>query len=440
MKLKNLLIATVAFTGLVACSSDNLKNESALGESTNVSVRVALPSLETRGSIEDKVTSDSPVLGTVSAYVMRGTTLVSKQNMTQDGAGYKTDFLNLSLNGTERVVVAANSLAGSDVITPQGYSVYDVQSDGTNNVGAIYYYDAKALKDSEKITHENKTIFTVDGMVLEPQASRVEVSGTVAFEEKLVESLTVTELTPNNYSEAFGASSRFLAVKTTTIPVTVEDALANLGKLSNVNFYDQIKDKSKVVANHLFNGDEKRVTFRMDAIVYDVLVNNKGERVKPVSNGNIEFDSYVYEDVSGALFVKVDNDYFALTPAANGDYVVLAAKYNKAATASTPGELKTYSTVVDKGAGYFNMVKFAQTINGNEINTSASEYYESGKIYGVFFDKIDWNGDGVIDGNDKYDPDENGDGSTDPSVFKADVIVSATVLNWTIENTGTVIE
>lgn len=92
MKLKNLLIATVAFTGLVACSSDNLNNESGLGESTNVSVRVALPSLETRGSIEGDVTSTSPVLGSVSAYVMRGTTLVSKQNMALDGQGYKTDF------------------------------------------------------------------------------------------------------------------------------------------------------------------------------------------------------------------------------------------------------------------------------------------------------------------------------------------------------------
>ena len=440
MKLKNLLIATVAFTGLVACSSDNLNNESGLGESTNVSVRVALPSLETRGTIEGDVTSTSPVLGSVSAYVMRGTTLVSKQNMTLDGQGYKTDFLNLSLNGTERVVVAANSLAGSDIVTPQGYSVYDVQSNGTNNVGAIYYYDAKALKDSQKTTEDNKTIFTVDGMVLEPQASRVEVSGTVAFEEKLVKSLSVTELTPNNYSETFGASTRFLAMKTTTIPVTVDDALANLGKLSNVNFYDQIKDKSKVVANHLFNGDEKRVTFRMDATVYDVLINNKGERVKAVSKENIEFDSYVYQDENDELFVREGDKYFALTSATDGDYSVLTAKYNKATTASVPSNLKTYSTVADKLAGYFNMVKFAQTINGNEINTSASEYYEAGKIYGVFFDRIDWNGDGIIDGNDKYDPDKNGDGSTDPSVFKADVVVSANVLSWTIENTGTVIE
>lgn len=439
MKLKNLLIATTAFVGLVACSSDNLNTESGLGESTNVSVRVALPSLETRGSIESGVANTSPVLGNVSAYVMRGANVVSKQNMTPEGQGYKTDFLNLSLNGTERVVVAANSLA-NNVVTPQGYSVYDIQSDGTNNVGAIYYYDAKALKDSQKSTQDNKTIFTVDGMVLEPQASRVEVSGTVAFEEKLVQSLNVTELTPNNYSESFGASTRFQAVKTTTIPVTVEDALANLGKLSNVNFYDQIKDKSKVVANHLFNGDEKRVTFRMDAIVYDVVVNGKGERVKPVSKENIELDSYVYQDENNDLYVKEGNDYFALTPETDGDYAVLTQKYNKATTASTPSNLKTYSTVVDKGAGYFNMVKFAQTINGDEIDENASEYYESGKIYGVFFDRIDWNGDGVIDGNDKYDPDTNGDGSTDPSVFKADVMVSATVLRWTIDNTGTVIE
>lgn len=139
-------------------------------------------------------------------------------------------------------------------------------------------------------------------------------------------------------------------------------------------------------------------------------------------------------------YVREDDKYFVLTPATDGDYSVLTQKYNKSTTASVPSNLKTYSTVADKLAGYFNMVKFAQTINGNEINTSASEYYEAGKIYGVFFDRIDWNGDGVIDGNDKYDPNENGDGSTDPSVFKADVIVSASVLNWTVENTGTVIE
>lgn len=449
MKLKSLFVATVAVAGLASCSSDKIGQDGGVTGSNDIEVSVSVQTAATRGAIEEGV-GDSPSssINNVVAYVMKGDKQVGKMDLAKSGSNFNGTFQNLTLNGTERVVISANNYTGQDVITPQGYNILDVQSskaDGkAKRVAAIYYFDSASLSEAVKTDGENKRIYTLDKMVLKPQASRAEVSGTVLSEESLVKSLTVTEITPNNYSLKFGdpVSERFFAQSTGNV-VDIDETAAKekLGVLANVNFYDQIKDKSKVVANHLFNGDEKRIAFRMNAIIYDVLKDATGKRVKPVDESNVVVDSYVYKSKDlDALYVKVGAEYFALTEKNDGKLQINGKKYNKADAAAVAGlELSTYSTV-ENGTGYFNLVNFAEMLAGNTIDKDASKEYVQGRIYKVFFDKIDWNGDGVVDGNDKYNPDTNGEGGTTPSASNADVKVGASVMEWTVENTGSSVE
>ncbi|WP_018108360.1 hypothetical protein [Bacteroides propionicifaciens] len=421
-------------------------------------MRVSIPTAVGRGVIEDGVANDiAPNLSNIFAYVMRGTSQVAKLELSKSGSDdkYAAIFRDISLNGTERVVVSANNYTGKDVVTPQGYKVGDIQSssiDGKDNVAAIYYFDDANLSSAIKSSDKNKTEYKLDNMELKPQASRVEVSGAVKSSDKLVKSVEVTEMTPNNYSLTFGAVDRFMAQSTgNTVNPSDKRVKDNLGVLANVGFYADITTGGKVVANHLFNGDEKRIAFRMNAVIYDVVKDDQGNRVLPINSSNVVVDSYVYkatgkaegsEDVTTTLYIKDGDKYYALTKKADGELQFNGEKYTKSATAAADDpKLDTYSTV-EQGAGYFNMVKFASMsgANGNEIDANASKFYEQGKIYKVFFDKIDWNGDGTVDDNDAYDPDKNGDGGTSPSTTQADVVVGAKVMKWTVENTGASIE
>lgn len=461
MKFKSLLVATIAVAGFTSCSSDDVDGNNSFNGSNDLEVRVSIPTAVGRGVIEDGVANDiAPNLSNIFAYVMRGTSQVAKLELSKSGSNdkYAATFKDISLNGTERIVVSANNHTAKDVVSPQGYNVIDIQSgrfDGKDNVAAIYYFDAANLSD-KKSTHtstsENKTTYTLDNMELKPQASRVEVSGEVKSSGKLVKSVEVTEITPNNYSKTFGAATRFMAQSTgDKVKPSKEVVLNNLGELANIDFYEAIKTGSKVVANHLFNGDEKRIAFRMNAIIYDVVKDAEGNRVLPINSSNVVVDSYVYkatvkaegsEDVTTLYIKEKDNDkdkYYALTKKADGELQFNGEKYTKSATAAADDlVLDTYSTV-EQGAGYFNMVKFA-SMNGKVIDANASKFYEQGKIYKVFFDKIDWNGDGIVDDSDAYDPEENGDGGTTPSTTQADVVVGAKVMEWTVENTGASIE
>lgn len=448
MKLKSLFVATVAVAGLASCSSDKIGQDGGVTGSNDIEVSVSVQTAATRGAIEEGV-GDSPSssINNVVAYVMKGDKQVGKMDLAKSGSNFNGTFQNLTLNGTERVVISANNYTGQDVITPQGYNILDVQSskaDGkAKRVAAIYYFDSASLSEAVKTDGENKRIYTLDKMVLKPQASRAEVSGTIDFEEKLVKSVDVTEITPNNYSETFGATERFFAQSTgNAVNVTEDKAKATLGKLANVGFYDKVKkENTLVVANHLFNGDEKRIAFRMNAIIYDVVKDATGKRVKPVDKSNTVVDSYVYksEDLS-ALYIKVGTEYFALTEKNDGKLQINGKKYNKADAAAVAGlELSTYSTV-ENGTGYFNLVNFAEMLAGDIIDKNASKEYVQGRIYKVFFNKIDWNGDGVVDGNDKYNPDTNGEGGTTPSASDADVTVGASIMEWKVENTGSSVE
>lgn len=446
MKFKSLLVATIAVAGLASCSSDQIGENNNVSGLNDIKVSVTVPNAFTRGEIEGSVENGSPIVKNVSAYVLRGKSQVAKMELTKLDEVYSANFKDLSLNGSERVVITANN---KDVTDPQGYKIMDIQSNANaENVAAIYYFESAKLSSVVPVTVENKTTYTLDDMILKPIASRVEVSGPIDFEEKLVKSVDVTEITPNNYSETFGATERFFAQSTgQTVPPTAE-GLKNLGELANAGFYEQITTGGKVVANHLFNGDEKRISFRMNATVYDVLKNTKGERIKPVNSANVQLDSYVYPATSGAegskttrLYIKdADKKYYELIAADKGQIQVAGKKYNKSTTEKAEDvELDTYSTITDKNAGYFNMVKFA-ALTGETMDPNPSEFYEQGKIYKVFFNQIDWNKDGKIDGNDKYNPDENGDGGETPSNFDADIVVGATLMKWDIQNSAASIE
>lgn len=454
MKFKSLLVATIAVAGFASCSSDDVDGNNSFNGSNDLEVRVSVPTAVGRGVVEDGVANSvAPNLSNIFAYVMRGTSQVAKLELTKSGSDdkYAATFSDISLNGTERIVVSANNHTDKDVVTPQGYGVLDVQSGkvkGKDNVAAIYYFDAANLTSAKKSDDKNKTEYKLDNMELRPQASRVEVSGAVKSSDKLVKSVEVTEMTPNNYSETFGAATRFMAQSTgNTVNPSDKDVKDKLGKLANVGFYADITTGGKVVANHLFNGDEKRIAFRMNAIIYDVVKDTQGNRVLPINSSNVVVDSYVYKATVKAedskdvttFYIKDGDKYYALTKKADGELQFNGEKYTKTATAAADDlVLDTYSTV-EQGAGYFNMVKFA-SMNGEVIDANASKFYEQGKIYKVFFNKIDWNGDGTVDDNDAYDPEENGDGGTSPSTTQADVVVGAKVMKWTVENTGASIE
>lgn len=436
MTFKKMFFATTVVAGLAACSSDKVGDNGELTGSNAIAVSVTMPHAATKGLVEDPITATTPQISKVYAYIMKGNTVVKKAEMVLSGSKYDATFVDVSLAGGERVVVAANDKK-TDTTTPDGYSVYDVQPSGAKSLESIYYHDSRLLAKAVKTEANGKTVYTIPDMELRPQASRVEVSGEIKFNPELIKSLSVVELTPNNYSEAFGSDQRFKAQ-----PTKNDGDITSLGKLASKDFYDLIKGGNKVVANHLFNGDEKRISFRLDAHVYDVLLNDNLERVKPVDENNVVFDSYVYKsgaDANLKLYVKKGSDFFLLTKTEKGTLQILKEKYDVAKTAEAAApELNTYSTA--EKSGYFNMVKFAAMNADGTLNNDASPYYEQGKIYKVFFDKIDWNGDGKVDSNDAYDPVDNGDGGTTPSTSKTDIVVGVTVMEWTIENTGASIE
>ena len=455
MKFKGLLFATVAMAGLASCSSDNNVADNIVGADKALTVNVSAANTSlTRGLVEETINNSKARVDTenVWAYLLRGNQQMAKQKVLFDNnTDGSAKFANLTIQANDRVVITGNALAGTTTTT--GYKIEDVQPTANKGgVKSVLYYDVKNLDFVEK--DEVNKLFKVN-MQLKPEAARTEVYGAIKANPKLIVSSTVDQITPNNYHHTIGNTETFKAV------------LGNLGKLALENdFYSKITNGDKVVANHLFNGSEKRITFRLNAVIYDV-VKIKDAVNKTSKNQLVDAaqpQSYIFQGKNDKFYVETDprsleavTKLVELEESATGTILIGEKKYAKSATELTNlSQLKTYTTVIDAPSsgdglalrGYFQLVKFAP-VNTNGTLASTTFDYEQGKIYKISFEKIDWNRDGSINNDDHFSPgdagqdgEDGGNGGTEPTPTdnKYDVQVGATIMDWTFEEVGSELE
>lgn len=460
MKFKGLLFATVAMAGLAACSSDNEAVDGIVGTDKDLTIKVGIPnSGQTRGIVEDGITSGRAMVDTdnVWAYLIRGSQKVAKQKVYFDGTIEGTArFINLTIGENDKVVVSGNA----DVTTPVGYEIAKVQPTATlGGVKSVLYYDSKGVNFTN-IEEASKT-YKVE-MTLEPQAARTEVSGAIKVNPKLVVSTTVDKITPNNYRETFASGETFKATIGNFGQLALENKASDTDK-----FYDKIATGTKVIANHLFNGDEKRITFRLNATIYDVVkINNIDEKTS--KNQLVDAakpQSYIFKGKNDKYYVESDpmpyepiSELFELEESNTGTIIIGDKKYVISTNQLTDlTQIKTYTTAetaagangIEAPRGYFQLVKFAALRENGLLDPKDTLDYEPGKIYKISFAKIDWNKDGKVNDQDHFSPgdggqdgEDGGNGGTDPTPTdnKYDVAVGAKILDWTIEEVGSALE
>lgn len=405
MKLTKIFYATMAVVSLAACSSND-DNGDFISKSGTIDVSVKLPQ-QTRGAIGETVPDGTPQVkeNGLKAYILRGNTTVQTKVLELNEGAYKGTISGIALSGSERVVVGINH----NRINAEGLSVDEIQPAenalGTKALENVYYYT-----EPKVLTKESDTQYSAEFKDILPVAARVEVSGKIISDEKVVKDgkADVKVIVPNNYSSVYDAGDK-TAVKTT-----------NKGSL----WYDfsspnlDVENNTKVIANHLFAGDEQRIAFQISADIY---------KLHQIGGMNVKVeDSYVYYATDDQTYLWKSDDKF---------YKVTFNQDGKAIVENTPTNgvvLKTTPMVTGNQGGFYALIKF-----GDSKKDAKPGEYSAGYVYKINLGKIDWNGDGKYDDTDKFnplDPDGPGPGTVEPTTGDADVSVMATVKEWTLQN------
>lgn len=448
MNFKKSLLALTAVFGLAACSSND--KDSQINEATpsdlKVSFTIPTNDLSTRSVVVGPVTNNPAAeIKSANVYVLRGTAVVAERKI-KFTEGEKREgsavFENILIGGGETVVISANGK--HNTINNLEVSAIQPTAD-SEGLGNVYYRSSTALA-AVTPTGDTKKIYALEGIVVSPVAARVELGGSLKIDPTFVDTATVDVVTPSAYTNVYGNKNLFY-------PQFGADANQGALAITGEDFYAQVSDPaSKVIANHLFAGDEQRIVFRIVASTYDVLkTGTEAIKLNGTTSDSKAYSSYIYQDADGQLYalplskeeittknaektfnisttdsglqkvkketVKdingVDTDKYSLDGAI-GDDVVLAT-----------------SETIGKTNGFYSMVRFGE---GESSLTQIDEgKYKSGVIYKLDFGKMDWNNDGKIDNNDAYNPNDNGEGTPSPSK-PTDITVQATVADWTTKN------
>lgn len=426
MKLKQLFLAALAVFALSACSNDNDDVDTGKVQPSELKVIVKIPGLEnnTKGAIVDPIpnTDLSPKITKATVYVLNSTGgEIAKKDVAFTGGDYNSGkavtFEAIPLGGGEKVVVSANvgATAGTSEFTVVGKDVKDIQpvAGGNEGIQNVFYRGEATVvasslpgnSDGHKVYESTVTVAAL--------AARVEITDNIKFNTDLVKDLFVDVVVPSNYTKEYGATTKVTPNSTAKGDLWLDLTAANYG--TDIT-------GGKAVANHLFAGDEQRIAFRINANIFNYKKNEDGKAIK-ITIAARDIDSYVFLADDGEYYVENNTgDLFGYSENAKGEAVIED-------TATSGVTKSTYNTVTEK-SGFFTMVNFHKNADNTLIHDGK---YLGGIIYKIKFSEIDWNGDGKIDDQDIYNPDENGGGTEEPAET-ADLIVIATIADWTIEN------
>lgn len=428
MKIKSLLFSLLAIFTFASCDSNDDATNAGNSQPSELKVVVKIPGLNknTRGFIEAPVEDYTPVITSATVYVQKtdGNVIESKNITFTEGKFNEAQIVTfeaIPLSGSEKVTVSANVTstdAGKSEVVVLGREVKDIQPSTTNTgIKNVYYMGEASIatsalpgnSDGHKVYEA-----TVDVKAL---AARVEITDNIKFNKDLVKDLLVDVVTPTNYVNTYGATTKFT-------PSTNNQGALWLS-LTSDNYNTDIMTGGKAIANHIFAGDEQRIAFRIKTTNYEYekSEDGKGRKVILKKEDGSEYESYIYKATDNKLYVKKDDDKF------------YECTYNNEGKPIVNTDASTTITSTDNiqtkdNSGFFTMVKFRKLTDNAEVHQGK---YEGGFIYKIKFSEIDWNGDGQITDEDAYNPDENGGGTTEPAET-ADLIVIATIVEWTPEN------
>lgn len=385
---RNLLVAGAAIFTLTACN--NSDNDVFKSEESNLEVLIRLPQPEAMSrAITDEATINDFKAKHVYAYLLKGQTVIETVKAEHNGATLTAKFPTVSLDGTEKVLVKVN---GKEKNADLKVAIKDIQPTETEGkLENIVYTGIEKIEGKSKVK-EGINHYEV-AMDVQSIAARVEIKGKTKFNDKLVKSMKVKMVAPLKVNSVYG---------------TPEFENIENGHLLWSNI-DGIPSE-KVVANHLFAGDVPSITMGFEIEKFEFL----------------EFNN-IAQKIDGNFIYKLDNGkYGIIDGAANPESATNFIEYGLGENNSVIKLEKTTGKIkVEKKVEYFTLTNFAK-----------AKVYEGGKIYLIELDKnLIWNA-GDPNFENSYNPEVN-EGTDTPKVQEQSIVnVTATVKEWTKENTN----
>lgn len=438
MNLKSFFAASLAVFGLAACSSND-DNVQLPAESGSLRIAFSIPSpASSRGIIEEPVTDVKPIIKTANVYVMRGTAIVAQKPITLTVGNFgEATFEGILVGGNEKVVIAAN---GNEKVADLAIESFQPSASdaGLKNV---YYRSESSLTSAVKTTVGGKAHYELANVIVNPIAARVELSGKINFDKRLVSQLSVDVVTPNAFTFKYGNPNLYFPKFLTGN--AADKGMMFVDETSKPGFYNTIADRSKVIANHMFAGDDQRIAFRVTGSTY-VRVKNADGTFVYLADAAKTYKTPVYKGTNGQMYALPISQAAAfanLKTRTLGQVGSGLVEVTKSAGGYTLGNAitsdVTLETAVTLGGtaknGFYAFVNFS-TASGEILTNIDGGKYAAGSIYKLNFAEVDWNHDGRITEEDVFTPDEDGGGGTEEPSEKADLVVKATVKDWVLKN------
>lgn len=253
-----------------------------------------------------------------------------------------------------------------------------------------------------------KKIYKVD-FNMNSLTARLELMGRIGFNKDLVKELNLVAITPIKFREK----------NLDTKVITPKDDLNKLWYKAEDSHYTDADGfiGGKALANHLFAGDQLAFSIGIQPTLYvcEKDINKAYVKLKYSGDASDEKYSAVYQDKADSnilyIYNKEENAFYNVTK--TGDKYSIG---NKAESVNFEN-IKLETAVLQ----FFNMA-------GDKLITEGK--YTGGKIYKIQLNDLKW-GD-----SNNYSPDVNTGNPEEPEEKEeADVIVTATVVDWTEQNT-----
>lgn len=395
LNFKNLAVATAAVFALTACNNNEEITKETENARVELMVRVPNATAATRGLVTDAAGKTPTIsIDNLVARVMSGNKVIGEKKISDKELlkqpTIKADFGELSVNGSEKVSVILNNPEGTtevaiDKIQPT------VEKPGIEN--AVYAGSAKlGVKSKDNIYTVSATAKSI--------VARLEISGKPQFNAKLVNDMKLVFVSPIDYSLIYGLGD---------IQKTVKGAQLALEDITGLG-------DSKVVANHLFDGDATKVIVGFEIDKKACLKDKDGKYITYKSS------NFVFKTPDNKYYTKVGDQYFFTEVKVEGDKTFLTV----AKEATKDFDENTIAS--EKKTEYFTLANF---------DSAATGIYEGGNVYKIDLNSgMNWNKEG--DHKKEYTPDTN-EGTSDPDKEAekeiSKVSVDVTVAPWGEKNT-----
>jgi len=341
----------------------------------------------------------------VEIYSTSGKIIANKQVKWIDSADeHLITFSNLLLGGGEKVCIMANPHEKHESLTH--IPIEDIQPDKNSSVEESMYRIPYYGVGKTKMQAYGEFSANVE---LVPIASRVEIVGNINYDEAIVHTLKVDVITPSNYTKEFGKSDKYTPCTENKGPLWID---------LEGDDYEKMKKGEYMPVFHFFPGDEQRIHIHIEAEIYQI--QEFDENDLPIQNEYPKFDnmkSYVYKPtLINKESIPKDIFEFLKTLELKEMYYDISQKEKPKVLLFKQGEQEFYITDVhdlfqyfkiatrlseDKGdVGFFGLISF----KNNENQLIDDGCYKANTIYHIDLSKIDWNGDGIINEEDKYNP------------------------------------